>query len=238
MSSVSMGLLDVVYIVRRRWLVLISASLLAAAAAYLLLPTPPTTFRGTATLATNGHATPTMIDRATAAGNATGARVAVQDDEGRILINTSAQSEDEAKATLEAAMTPLLSAKLFDEDRKKDAENLKFRTEEELSILRGALDLLLSTPPTSASGEYTPASYTESVLPLSARISELSADLYEVNKQIDMPLALSGIVTYDYTPERSGSRIILAVLFALALGFFTLLWLIALEALRRREAAA
>lgn len=237
MSNVSIGLLDVVGIVKKRWPVLLGAPLFVAAGAYFLLPAPSTIYRGTATLATNGHPTLLMVDNATAAGNATGRPVTVQEDGARILVSTNAQTEHEVKAALEAAMAQFLSAKFIEGNRKADADALRLRTEEELDTLRDALGLLQAIPPTAASGDYTPASYVDSLLPLSSRISELSAELHRIDSQIDLPLAVSGAVAYNYSPERSDSRLVLTVLLALAAGFFTLLWLVALEALQRWERA-
>lgn len=236
LSTDPIGLLDVVRILRRRWPILVGIPLAAAAATYFLWPSPPTTVTGTAFLATNQHPTAAIIDRAITTGNATGRVVTVQEDGVRVTVSTTAASDAEAKAALDAAMGQFTAAKVFEDERRLAVLASMERLRGELDILKGALGVLTSSPPTAGSGEYNPSTYAESVVPLSGKITELSEQLFTLEQGLDRPLAVSGNVTYHFAAQRSNSAAVMTLLAALASTFVTLLWLVALEALRRREA--
>ena len=229
------GLLDVCQVVVRRWPLAVGVPVAAAALVYFLAPSAPPNVTGTASLATNDHPTLPQMDSAVVAAAATGRIVIIQEDGARITATTTAPSEDEAKAALDAAMNKFTSAKLFEGERRAVSEASKERLEAELQRLQGALTVRTSSPPEAGSGEYNPSTYAATLLPLSGRISELSERLFLQEQAIDRPLAVSGNVAYNFTVQRSSSRLLLTVLAGLAVGFVTLLWLVTLEALRRRE---
>lgn len=229
-------LLDLVHIARRQWPILIGVPVAAAALAYFVAPSPPATVSATAVLAINEHPSRQVIDQAIEAGSATGRVVSVQEDGTRVTASTTAPSEAEAKASIDATMAPFISAQILEGEHREDAIATIDRLEKELDLLQSALGVLTSSPPNSGTGEYNPATYADSVLPLSSRITELSERLFGIYRSLDEPLAVSGNVTYNYTAQRSSSRSILIAVAALTAAFATLLWLVALEALRRREA--
>lgn len=236
-ESPTLSILDMAQVAVKRWYILVTTPLVIMAVAYFLLPSVVPTFSGTASLATNQHPTPVLMDKAISAGKETGLTVTIQETGKHITATTSANSEEKVRATLEAAMAPFLTAKIIQDDREITWAAEKERLTNHLEILQNAMNTLTSNPPQTANADYNPSSYVDSILILSSKMIEVSERLFDIEHQNSLPLAVSGVVSYDFQVHQGNSWAVMIAVIGLTTLVGVLLCLVALEALRRQSTA-
>ncbi|HTN62751.1 MAG TPA: hypothetical protein VL147_14590 [Devosia sp.] len=229
-------LLGVIEIVTKRWPLLLGVPVVITALVYFAVPAPSVSYNATASLATNGHPSLALIDQVTSSSQVDGRKITVQEDGRRVTVGTTVSSEQQATELLGPVLAQFASANLLDAETRKTLEATRERNDQELAILRESLATLQTSPATAVTDNYNPATYASAVVAIAARSNVLSTKNYDVNRELNQRLAVSGEVAYDLTEQRAHSRSVLLVVVALGSAFATLLWLLALEALKRRKA--
>ena len=227
--------LSLINIVTKNWFLFLGAIAVVSAALYFLMPATPASYAGTAILATNGAASLSLVDEVLSHSQAANLQIVADSSSVKITSSSGLASKDEVKTVLESAMAPFIAAARVEGADRDEAQATKDRTDREIAALNDTMSALRASPPTPAGDGYNLSNYANSVLALSVRLSRLDAAKFDLDRQLNLPLAVSGVVRYDLVERRGTSRIVLIVVAAFGAGFLILLWLVALEALRRRE---